>query len=149
MVSKNTLSLNIKYRFFVDKFCNWFQDGKPITHKGIYSYNYKFLKIDENKNFYVQEGKSKAFVKFEDKPFLVQSVDISKKNIILRLNDSSTENLDLKTLYFLNNVPYCAVKNKKFEARFSRPALFQISKIVEERNESFFIMNEQIKFSSH
>ena len=149
MESKDTLSLNIKYRFFVDKFCNWFQDGKPITHKGIYSYNYKFLKIDEDKNFYVQEGKSKAFVKFEDKPFLVQSVDISRKNITVRLNDSSTENLDLKTLYFLNNVPYCAVKNKKFEARFSRPALFQISEIIEERNEGFFIMNEQIKLLNH
>ncbi len=148
MVSKDTLTVNIKYRFFVDKFCNWFQDGKPITHRGIYAYNYKHLKIDKNKNFYIQEGESKAFVKFDDKPFLVQSVEITQENITLNLNDFSAENLDLKTLYFLNNIPYCSVKNNEFEARFSRPALFQISKIIEVKNDDFFIKNERIKFIS-
>ena len=128
MVSKDTLTVNIKYRFFVDKFCNWFQDGKPITHRGIYAYNYKHLKID--------------------KPFLVQSVEITQENIILTLNDFSAENLNLKTLYFLNNIPYCSVKNNEFEARFSRPALFQISKIIEVKNDDFSIKNERIKFIS-
>ena len=102
---------HINYRFWVDKECNWFQDDKPITHKGIYNFNYKNLKINNDNEFFIQEGDSIAFVKFEDKPFLVRSVDIeSDKTILLNLNDSTIEKLSISTFYFSNDVPYCKVK---------------------------------------
>ena len=129
-----------KYRFFVDKECNWFQDGKPITHQGIYKFNYKCLKINENNEFYLKEGDSIAYVKFEDKPFFVKGINIiDEKKIFLILNDFSEEKLDLKGLYFKENIPYCKVKDGMFEARFSRPALYQISKIMRIINNKYYI----------
>jgi hypothetical protein len=130
----------VNYRFYVDKDCNWFQDDKPITHRGIYNFNYKNLKISDDGEFFVQEGNSKAFVKFEDKPFLVRSVDlISRNQISLNLNDSTIEKLDVQTLYFENNIPYCKIKEKLFDAKFSRPALYQISQAIDLVDEKYFI----------
>ena len=101
------------YRFHVDKDCNWFQDGKPITHERIYLYNYQNLSTDEEGDFFIKEGQSKAFVKFEDKPFIVKSIeieDISNLDLKIQLNDSTQEKLVLESLYFEGNIPYCGVK---------------------------------------
>ena len=135
---------NIKYRFFVDKDCNWFQDGKPITHQGIYKFNYKYLKIDKNGEFYVQEGESTAYVEFEDKPFIVKSVDTTEQSTVLYLNDSTQERLDINSLYFKENIPYCSVKKGTFEAKFSRPALYQISKIIKISDGQYYINSSLI-----
>ena len=135
---------NIKYRFFVDKDCNWFQDGKPITHQGIYKFNYKYLKIDKNGEFYVQEGESAAYVEFEDKPFIVKSVDTTEQSAVLYLNDSTQEQLDINSLYFKENIPYCSVKKGSFEAKFSRPALYQISKIIKISDGQYYINSSLI-----
>ena len=130
----------IKYRFLVDKECNWFQDGKPITHKGIYKFNYKFLEINQENEFFIKEGDSVAYVKFEDKPYLVRTVNILENHEIkVVLNDSTEEELDVKSLYFNKNIPYCKVKNGLFEARFSRPALYQISKAIRIEDEKYYI----------
>ncbi len=137
MIKKN-------YRFFVDKECNWFQDGKPITHKGIYEFNYQNLKVDKDNEFFIQEGESIAYVKFEDKPFFIKRVDIEKEKITLLLNDFSQENLTIDSLYFKNNIPYCKVKEGKYEARFSRPALYQISEVMVVKNGDYFINNQLI-----
>ena len=136
------------YRFHVDKDCNWFQDGKPITHERIYLYNYQNLSTDDEGDFFIKEGQSKAFVKFEDKPFIVKSVeiqDISNLDLKIQLNDSTQEKLVLESLYFEGNIPYCGVKKGKFIARFSRPALFQLSKAIINRDGAFFIGAKRIK----
>tara|TARA_B100001996_G_scaffold314981_1_gene257744 strand:+ start:107 stop:532 length:426 start_codon:yes stop_codon:yes gene_type:complete len=135
-----------KYRFFVDKECNWFQDGKPITHKGIYKFNYQCLKVNKDNEFYLKEGSSIAYVKFEDKPFFIKRADIiTDKKIILLLNDFSEEELDINGLYFKKNIPYCNVKKGLFQARFSRPALYQISKIIDIVNDNYYIGELLIK----
>ena len=98
------------------------------------------MKINNYNEFFIQEGDSIAFVKFEDKPFLVRSVDIeSDKTILLNLNDSTIEKLNISTFYFSNDVPYCKVKENLFEARFSRPALYQISKSMKIVDGNYFI----------
>ena len=135
---------NIKYRFFVDKDCNWFQDGKPITHQGICKFNYKYLKIDQNGEFYIQEGESTAYVEFEDKPFIVKSVDAAEQSTVLYLNDSTQAQLDINSLYFKENIPYCSVKKGCFEAKFSRPALYQISKIIKISDGQYYINSSLI-----
>ena len=99
MEEKTTSTIKIKPRFYVDKECNWFQDGKPITHKRIYIYNYKNL-IKDNDLFYVSEGNSKAYVYFEDKPFIVKRVNYIGDKIIILLNDFTEEELDMESLYF-------------------------------------------------
>ncbi|NSW99706.1 DUF1285 domain-containing protein [bacterium] len=137
----------IKFRFFVDKDCNWFQDSKPITHKRIYNFNYQNLKRDEQGLFYVEENNSRAYVNFEDKPYIVKSIDISEDNrILLNLNDFSCESLNIDTLIFKENIPYCSVKNGKYEAKFSRPALHQIAKAITSKNGSYYINSRIIKY---
>ena len=145
MEKEFTGTLKIKPRFYVDKECNWFQDGKPITHQRIYKYNYENLKYKDGL-FFIQEGKSRAYIYFEDKPFIIKSVTYIQSKILITLNDFTEEVLDLESLYFMENIPYCLVKNKEFEAKFSRPALYQLSKEIKENNGNFFLFDKSIDF---
>ena len=136
------------FRFYVDKNCNWFQDTKPITHKGICNFNYQNLHSDKDGDFYMKECKLKVYVKFEDQPFLVKSVDIvdiEKNKILIFLNDTTRETLNVKSLFFKDNIPYCKVKEKKFMAKFARPALFQLSKAITIKNGNFYIGSRLVK----
>ena len=147
MEEKTTSTIKIKPRFYVDKECNWFQDGKPITHKRIYIYNYQNL-IKDNDLFYVSEGNSKAYVYFEDKPFIVKRVNYIGNKIIILLNDFTEEYLDMESLYFSKNIPYCMVKDKRFEAKFSRAALFQLSEKINEKDGKFILLNNLINIKN-
>ena len=140
-------TIKIKPRFYVDKECNWFQDGKPITHKGIYVYNYRNL-CKDNDLFYIREGNSKAYVYFDDKPFMIKRVNCLKDKIMILLNDFTEEKLDIESLYFSKNIPYCLVKDKKFEAKFSRAALFQLSEEINEKNGKFTLLNNLINIKN-
>ena len=42
-----------------------------------------------------------------------------QSKILITLNDFTEEVSDLESLYFMDNIPYCLVKNKEFEAKFS------------------------------
>tara|TARA_B100000674_G_scaffold121497_1_gene92838 strand:+ start:1473 stop:1919 length:447 start_codon:yes stop_codon:yes gene_type:complete len=144
MANEKTSTLKIKPRFYVDKECNWFQDGKPITHKRIYKYNYENLKFS-NGLFYVQEGQQKAYIYFEDRPYMVKSVNFLKeKKIIINLNDYTFEELNLESLYFDNNIPYCRVKKNEFEAKFSRSSLHQLSKEIIMKKDNFYLFGKKI-----
>ena len=62
--------------------------------------------------------------------------------IDILLTDDSLEELDLGTLYVgKENVLYCAVKNGRFPARFSRNSYYQLAEFIEqeEKEHSFFI----------
>ena len=65
--------------------------------------------------------------------------------ILLNLNDSSSESLNIDTLIFKDNIPYCSVKEGKYEAKFSRPALHQIAKVIISKNGSYYINSKIIK----
>ena len=147
MEEKTISTINIKPRFYVDKDCNWFQDGKPITHKRIYIYNYQNL-YKHNNLYYVKEKNSKAYVYFDDKPFIVKRVNYLKDKIFILLNDFTEEILDIASLYFSKNIPYCLVKNKKFEAKFSRAALFQLSEKISEKDGKFILLNNLINIKN-
>ena len=137
------------FRFYVDKDCNWFQDNNPITHKGIYNFNYQNLNIDEDGDFYVMEDGFRTYVEFQDRPFLVKSVDIKRDKIVISLNDATKEDLNIKSLFFKGTIPYCTVKKEKFTAKFSRPALFQLSKAITTKNGDFYIGSHLISQSQN
>jgi hypothetical protein len=137
------------FRFYVDKDCNWFQDNNPITHKGIYNFNYQNLNIDEDGDFYVMEDGFRTYVEFQDRPFLVKSVDIKRDKIVISLNDATKEDLNIKSLFFKGRIPYCTVKKEKFTAKFSRPALFQLSKAITTKNGDFYIGSHLISQSQN
>ena len=67
---------------------------------------------------------------------------------MILLNDFTEEVLDVASLYFSKNIPYCLVKNKKFEAKFSRAALFQLSEGISEKDGKFILLNNLINIKN-
>lgn len=130
-------------RIFIDKRGNWYQDGIKITHIWTYLANNKNLDIDEQGRFFVDEGTGRMFVEVEDTPFVVKMVHKVNGSFYIRLNDQSDEKLDFNTLDIGNeNVLYTEVKNGKFNARFTRPAYYELMKYVELENQNYYIESD-------
>lgn len=128
------------YRFFIDKSGNWFQDGIRIRHRGTYLYNNGLLDMDGEGRFFVDEGSGRLYVEVEDTPFIVKMVHRRGGEFYLRLNDETEELLDFGSLRMSGeNVPYARVKNGRFEARFSRPAYYELMKYADKDGSSYSI----------
>lgn len=133
-------SENIKYRFFIDKEGNWFQDGIKIEHRVTYLYNNKLLKQDNEGIFYIDEGSGKLYVEVEDTPFVVKMVDKRGEDFYIILNDETEEKLDFDTLRISSdNIPYVSVKDGKYEARFTRPAYYELMKHAQKESDDYSI----------
>ena len=129
-----------EYRFFIDKTGSWFQDGIRIRHRGTYLYNNRLLDMDEEGRFFVDEGSGRLYVEVEDTPYVVKMVYRRGEEFYLRLNDETEEILDLGSLRLTaENVPYANVKNKRFEARLSRPACYELMKYAEKEGDCYSI----------
>ena len=124
-----------KPRIFIDKEGNWFQDGTPILHRWTYLYNNKLLQKvqkDDQVQYFIDEGRGKIYVDVEDTPFVIKNIELRNNNLFLILNDESEEKLQFDTLYLnADNIPYVKVKNGRFDARFCRPAYYEIMKLLE------------------
>ena len=128
-----------KRRIFIDNRGNWYQDGLKITHRWTYLENNKNLDIDEDGNYFVDEGTGKVYVEVEDTPFVVKMIDHSDDHFFLILNDETREEFQLGDIWFSDeNVPYTKVKNGKFEARFLRPAYYELMKFAEQDGEDYY-----------
>ncbi len=135
-----------KYSFYIDKTGNWFQDGIKIRHRGTYLYNNRLLDMDEEGRFFVDEGSGRLYVEVEDAPYVVRMVYRRGDEFYLRLNDETEEILDFGSLRVTDrNIPYAKVKNNRFEARFSRPAGYELMRYAEKEGESYFISLGGIK----
>jgi len=134
------------YRFLIDKDGNWFQDGIRVRHRLTYLYNQKLLDRDDEGRYFVDEGSGRLYVKVEDTPFVVKMADFRGEDFYVRLNDETEEKLDLKNFRIDDrNVPYIKVKGGKFDARFSRPAYYELMKHAEEIGFEYFIEERGVK----
>ena len=130
----------IKYRFFIDKRGNWFQDGIKIQHRGTYLYNNRLLARDEEGRFYIDEGSGKLYIEVEDTPFVVKMADKRDGDFYVRLNDETEEKLDFSAFRISSeNIPYVRVKDGKYEARFARPAYYELMKHAQKEGDDYFI----------
>ena len=130
----------VEYRFFIDKTGSWFQDGIRIRHRGTYLYNNRLLDRDDEGRFFVDEGSGRLYVEVEDTPYVVKMVYRRGGEFYMRLNDETEEILDFGTLRLsAGNVPYAKVKDKRFEARLSRPACYELMKHAEKEGNRYFI----------
>ena len=128
------------YRFFIDKSGNWFQDGIKIRHRGTYLYNNRLLDVDGEGRFFVDEGSGRLYAEVEDTPFVVKMVHRRGDEFFLGLNDETEELLDFGSLRMSGeNVPYARVKDGRFEARFSRPAYYELMKYADKDGNDYFI----------
>jgi hypothetical protein len=135
-------------RIYIDKEGNWYQDGIPILHRWTYLYNNKLLRRDEEGRYYIDEGRGRVYAHVEDTPYVVKMIDKRTDGLYLILNDETEEKLDFDALWMdEENIPYTKVKNGEFEARFSRPAYYEITKYLKQEENRFYIEVEGIAYS--
>jgi uncharacterized protein len=132
----------------IDKEGIWFYGDDEIFRKEIILLFYDNLKQDHSGRYVIELGHEKCYVEVEDAPFIVKSVSRDKtadgndEAIHLHLSDGKNEPLEPNTLRIGNgNVLYCSVRNRRFAARFSRAAYYQIVNFVEynDETEEYFI----------
>jgi hypothetical protein len=71
-------------------------------------------------------------VEVADAPFVVTRIERRDEGFVVHLNDGTRETVDPATLRVgPRDVPYCAVKDGRFEARFSRAAAYQLWALAE------------------
>jgi len=132
----------------IDKEGNWYYKGAQIIRRDIYLYFNKHLVKEFDGRYLLHINNEKCYLDVEDTPFVVKKVDFQDVFKIV-LNDESEETLRLDTLWIgRDNVLYCKVKNKRFDARFNRPSYYELTKYVahDEARGKYFIPVDGIRY---
>ncbi len=128
----------------IDKEGRWYHTiwGTELIHKPMRLFLFSLLERDEKGRYILRLKDQRCYIEVEDVPFVVMRVDKKVDTFSIKLNDETQEELDLNTLWVgASNVLYCKIKEGKFEARFSRPAYYQLTNYVEfdELEKRFYI----------
>jgi hypothetical protein len=118
-------------RLRIDRDGGWLHEGEEVSHEGILASLRQGLQVDVAGHFLLI-GLVRVPVEVEDAPFAVVRFEEDGNGFALWLNDGGREALDPASLRLLaGDVPYCRVKDGRFEARFSRAAAWQLLQHVE------------------
>jgi hypothetical protein len=106
----------------------WYCDGEVIPNKAICRLYAKAMTIDDDGVARLRLGEDKAQVDIEDTPWVVTQVDGDpRRGFTVLLNDETLEPLDPSTLRVgAHDVLYCRVKGGRHDARFLRPAYYEL-----------------------
>ncbi|MEW6334753.1 MAG: hypothetical protein AB1558_10820 [Thermodesulfobacteriota bacterium] len=118
----------------IDKEGLWHYRGAEMKRADIVHYLYQYLKKDEKGDYLIEIDDDRCPVRVADAPYVVRGVTAGERGVGGRpgvhilLNDGTTETLNLETPLRIGegHVLYCRVKKGEHEARFSRPAYYQI-----------------------
>jgi len=128
----------------VDKEGNWFYNGQPIINRKIILYFYQILEHASGGGYQLRTEREICPVAVQDAPFVVVALwrsDQPREEIVVKLNDDTSEPLDLKTLVIgADNVPYCSVKQRRFRARFLRAPYYCLAESVRQEGETTFFL---------
>ena len=112
-------------RLRIDAEGAWYDDDVEITHPGVVANLQGNLRRDAEGYFIQTRGRIPVVV--ADVPWVVIRVERRGETLHAFLNDGTEEDVDPATVRIgAGDVPYCAVKQGAFEARFSRAAAFQL-----------------------
>jgi len=118
-------------RLRIDRDGGWLHEGEVVSHEGILATLREGLQVDAAGHF-LEIGAVRVPVEVEDAPFTVVRFEADGDGFAIWLNDGSREALDPASLGLrAGDVPYCRVKEGRFEARFSRAAAWQLLQRVE------------------
>ena len=122
---------------WIDKEGIWYYRGAEMFRRDIVRLFYKHLTRDPSGKYLIEMDDDRCYVGVEDKAYVVKAVYClesekgSGEGIYLLLSDDDLEELDMETLRIdENNIPYCWVKNRQFEARFSKPSYYQLAQFI-------------------
>ena len=144
---------NNRYEIYIDKDGIWYFRGMEMERLDIVRYFYQYLRRDEEGSYLIEIGDDRCYVGVEDTPYVIRSVSIGFSNspsqpyVELSLNDGSSERLSLSAPLRIgdDHVLYCSVKRGEYEARFSRPAYYQLCEYIQydsQRGKYALILNE-------
>jgi hypothetical protein len=111
----------------------WYSDDEVIPNRAIRRLFSRTLRILPDGRGRLELGEDRADVAIEDTPWVVTSVDGDPEGgFSVVLNDETVEPLDPASLRIgAEHVLYCRVKGGAYEARFLRPAYYQLMRHVE------------------
>jgi len=110
----------------------WYSDDEPIPNREIQRLFSRTLQVLPDGRARLELGEDKADVVVEDTPWVVTAVEGDPgRGFVVVLNDETREPLDASSLRVgAEHVLYCRVKGAH-EARFLRPAYYQLMRHVE------------------
>ncbi|MHC1726121.1 MAG: hypothetical protein AB9866_08975 [Syntrophobacteraceae bacterium] len=138
---------------FIDEDGDWFHLGNRIFRPEILELLYAKLDRLPSGEFILRGGEEVCLVDVADTPFVIYRVDLNttgagEEHLVLSIRHiGQVELLDPETLWVgKNNVLYCRIFERRFPARFSRPAYYQLAEFVRESQggEGFcIVLNEK------
>ena len=140
----------------IDKDGIWYYRGAEMFRREIVNFFYQNLRRDESGRYLIELPNDRCYLEVEDAPFVVKSVQrsVSKTDsrlaIHLLLSDDTLEPLDPETLRIgKDNVLYCTIKNRSFDARFLRASYYQMAEDIEydEDRDDFFVRLNGCRYS--
>lgn len=130
----------------IDKDGVWYYRGAEMIRKEIITLFSRNLRQNEAGEYLIELNDERCHVDVEDTPFVVKSVSLvngaGKDFFSILLTDDNVEELNLDSLRISEaNILYCTVKGGAFDARFSRPAHYQLADSMEHdsRNDTYFV----------
>jgi len=139
----------------VDANGDWFHYGNRIFRPEILETLYSKLDQMPTGQFVLADPAGPCPIDVADTPFVVSRVDIDtdgsgrERIVICMKNIPRAEVLDLDTLAVgRDNILYCRVLQRRFLARFSRPAYYQLTEFVREDDggQDFYIELNREKY---
>jgi uncharacterized protein len=133
----------------VDEEGDWYYHEDRIIREDILQLFLSNLCLSPDGSFFIAWRGQRCALQVADTPFVVSRVDRVRskdephEKILISLKHlTDPEILDPSTLEVgAGNVPYCAIRNGQFRARFSRPAYYQLAAWIEQGpdTDSFYL----------
>lgn len=141
---------------YVDEEGDWYYQNDRIIREDILELFLSNLSLAANGLFCIEWRGQRSTLEVADTPFVVIRVDRASlaegqgEGITIRLKHlPEVESLDPSTLRIgKDNIPYCAVRNGQYRARFSRPAYYQLANWIDfdPISEFFFLELNGIRY---
>jgi hypothetical protein len=144
------------YDIKIDKDGVWYFRGAEMFRKDFVHLFYQHIKKDLEGRYLIEYGEETTYLDVEDTAFVIKSIHKScasgnsEECIEMLLSDGTVELLQPETLYIgADNVLYCSIKGKQFDARFLRPSYYQLAELIEHEpvSDRFYISLNHKKFS--
>jgi hypothetical protein len=119
----------------------WYADGAPIENRRIADLFARHVERAEDGSYRLRMGEEQVRIEVDDTPYVVTDVGEGPEGFSIRLNDRSTERLDVRSLEVgAEEVLYCTVKGGAERARFLRPAYYQLARHFVETSPGVYVL---------
>lgn len=118
----------------LDREGRFWHEGAEIQHEGLRKALLKWIdRLEDGRPILRLDERRYAYLEVEDTPLLVVSARWQGDRALVRLNDSSEEELAYDSLRIgTDHALYCSVRGGRLEARVTTPAYYALAERIEE-----------------